>query len=328
VRLLRSPPEDSSSSSIKVFAVVPKNTEPTDLEKEVLALNSKRQSSSLQFEALAVPPTADQLKAAANTILLKAKDLFPTSTAWPNLDSEQVLPRIQKLLQEPFLFQQGVIGLCTAVTFLYHIFELKPMETVQFAKDLYIHGHSMLGKMDIRPLKDLLNADYQSIFLIKGMREAPPQADWMIMCSICSSETWWTKIVGPPSDYNPDVDASTSEMAGWYTSTGFFTTVKYVSYWVTDPSVETMQGLVKKDDNAIALWIKPKLLRSLYPWVLDLPILDNDTHMIAMTSTPVIDKAMNKIEFMLWTWGEPPKLLKEELDFIRDCILGIIVATI
>jgi len=50
--------------------------------------------------------------------------------------------------------------------------------------------------------------------------------------------------------------------------------------------------------------------------------------MIAMTSTPVIDKAMNKIEFMLWTWGENPKLLKEELDFVRDCILGTIVATI
>lgn len=304
--------------------MVPKDAEPTELEKEVKALNANRQSP-LQFEPLAVPPTIPQLKAVADTILLKAKALFPASTAWPNLDSEQVLPRLQKLYQSPYLFQQGNIGLCTVAAFLYHMFSLKPVETTQFAQDLYVQGHGKLGKLDVHPGVDLLNADYQSIFLNKALQFLPDQADWMVMCSLRDSENWWIDFEGEPSDFNPAVRTSTGELSGWYTKTGFFTTVQYDSYYIIDPSADALQALVKTDKNVIGLWIKTKMLRS--QWGIEFSILPS-THIVAVTSTPVVNKTLNTIEFEYWTWGHIPMLLKEELDFVRDCIHGIIVATI
>ena len=288
------------------------------------ALNAKRQPP-LQFEALAVPPTAAQLKAAADAIFLKAKALFPISTAWPNLDSEQVMPRLQKLYQTPYLFQQGNLGLCPAATFFYHMYTLKPVETAQFAQDLYLHANGTLGKLVVRPGSDLLKADYHAtIFIHKALRFFPDQADWMIMCSLRDSENAWFDYEGNPSDFVGEW-SSAGHLSDWYTTTGFFTSVKFDSYYLTDPSVDTLlQTLVKTDKNGIALRIKTKMLRSLGVQSSILP----DFHIIPVLTTPVIDKAMNRIEFQYWTWGRPPPLvLNEDLDFVRDCIMAIIVVT-
>ena len=84
--------------------------------------------------------------------------------AWPNLDPDQVLPRNGELYQTPYLFQQGSLPLCVVGTFFYHCFVMKPVETAQFAKDLYSGGQGVLGKFKVAPGDDLRNANYLQIF--------------------------------------------------------------------------------------------------------------------------------------------------------------------
>jgi hypothetical protein len=186
-----------------------------------------------------------------------------TRKAWPNLDSNQVLPRIPTLSLSPYLFQQGSVPLCVAGTFFFHLFSLKPTETAQFAKDLYGQGQAVLGKMNIAPSDDLRNANYNDIFLHTELKLVPPQLDWMLMCSIRDSQNWFFDYEGDATD---SIAAHTSggAIVDWYNKTGFFSSVAYDPYYLTDPSVATLSALQKTTTNAIALGVKTKILRSHY----------------------------------------------------------------
>jgi hypothetical protein len=247
-----------------------------------------------------------------------------TRKAWPNLNPDEVLPRISALAQTPHLFQQGNLPLCVVGTFFYHMFVLKPSETAQFAKDLYGQGQALLGKFNVAPGDDLRNANYQSIFQKTDLKFVPPQADWMLMCSVRDSENWWFDYEGDPSE-TIAIFTAARDINDWYNKTGFFSSVKWDPYNLTDPSVATLKALNKTNTNGIALWIKTKMLRSIYQisesWI-------PSKHTLALTSTPVIDEANNSIKFEFWTWGTPPRMLEEKLDFVRDCIMGITVVTL
>jgi hypothetical protein len=211
------------------------------------------------------------------------------------------------------------------------MFLLKPTQIAQLARDLFFNGHGMLGKLNVSPGKDLRASDYQHIFLNQALVFIPDQMDWMVMCSLRDSENWFVDFEGEPTNYDLADKTWTSTLAGWYKDTGFFSSVVYDSYWFTDPSVDTIKKLVVDPNkkNAVTWWIKTKMLRSDSLWGPGVSSsIFPSTHIIAVTGTPVVDEKMNRIEFEYWTWGEPPRVLKDELDFVRDCIVGIIVSTL
>ena len=146
----------------------------------------------------------------------------------------------------------------------------------------------------------------------------------MLMCSVRDSTNWAFDFEGDPNE-SVAVATAASDVNDWYNKTGFFSSVKWDPYYLTDPSAATLQGLNKNDHNGIALWIKTKMLRSQFQ------IADSwmpSKHTLALTKTPVVDEAANSITLEYWTWGMPPRTLTEKLDFVRDCIMGITVVTI
>jgi hypothetical protein len=248
----------------------------------------------------------------------------PVDPPWSNLDPNLVRPRIQDLFDTPSDFQQGSESLCTAAVFFYHLFVLKPIETAQFAQDLFNQGSASLGGLTVAPGPDLINADYAAIFATATDSVNPPQCDWMLMCSIRDSTNYFIDFEGDPAESIAQVTFM-NDLKNWYSSTGFFSNVNLDTYYVTDPSVTTLQAVVKTDTNAVALWIKAKLLASQFDLSGVGPL---ETHMIAVTQTPTIDEANNQVSLQLWTWGLPPKTLNVALDFFQDCIYAILVVTI
>jgi hypothetical protein len=264
----------------------------------------------------------------AGSILGTATSPAPTPVlgqrkAWPKLNPEEVIPRLELLRTDAFRFNQGSLPLCTAGAFFFHCFSLKPAETLEFGKTLFGMGQAKLGRLDVRPGSDLRTADYTAIFTNSDLKFAPPQADWMLMCSIRDSTNWWFDFEGAPDEIIA-TSTSNGNLRDWYEDTGLFSRVEFEEYLLTDSSVAEVKALSKTANNGIAWTVKTKILRSHFPttdsWV-------PSRHVIGITSTPVVDEATGKIRFEYWTWGFAPREIEEDLDFVRDCICGIFVVT-
>lgn len=234
-----------------------------------------------------------------------------TNTTWPKLDKVTVLTRLNDLKNNADLFNQGVIGLCTAAAFFHHIIQKEKEKFYSFSTALYEDGNASLGKLKIVASKTLRNTDYAALAL--KYQPMPPQADWMLMCALRDSENWFFDFDGSPDD-SDDMKTPTKELSSWYEDTGFYSSVEYSD----ETSLEKIQMIQKTDKNQIALWIAAKLLG--HPDT-------KATHMITLESPITIDKANNRITFNYWTWGQPVQKLEKTVEEFKAQYYGGITAT-
>lgn len=238
-------------------------------------------------------------------------DAGTESKAWPRLNRNIVLPRLQKLQADPNLINQGGIGLCTAAAFFHHIIQKNPREFYSFGIALYNTGVGFLGNFKISPGSDLRNADYSALEIKTPMM--PPQADWMLMSALRDSENWIFDFEGS-ADETIAMRTSAREMSGWYRKTGFYSSVEYTN----DTSLAKIKTIRKTSNNHIAFWIKVGLINN----------LQTGAHMITIESPIIINETANNITFNYWSYGtEPVKTLITSLDNFKANYYGAIIAT-
>lgn len=231
-----------------------------------------------------------------------------TRKAWPKLDGNTVLTRIEKLSGNANLFDQGAVGLCTAAAFFHHIIQKNSSEFESFAKSLYGAGLGFLGKFKIAPDSDLRNVDYSA--LATKFPGLPPQADWMLMSSIRDSENWFFDFEGAP-DESTAISTSAKELSEWYKKTGFYSDVTYSD----NRSLASIKAIQKTASNHIAIWIKIPLLQP-----------GTATHIITLEGPIKIDEPNDNVTFDYWTWGQPIKTLNTTLTALKSNFLGVITA--
>jgi hypothetical protein len=242
-----------------------------------------------------------------------AEDAQPTAlvnrNAWPKLDPNTVIIRIEELRDHPNLFNQGAVGLCTAAAFYHHVLQRKPAEFASFANALYGAGIGFLGKCKVAPGSDLRTADYAALSMKwPGM---PPQADWMLMSALRDSENWFFDYEGSP-DESVAISTSAKELSDWYDQTGFYTKVENVDQ-MTLPKIKAVK---KTANNQVALWIRIALLQP-----------GSATHMITVESPITLDEPNDKATFDYWTWGQPVKTLTTTVTALKANVLGAITAS-
>lgn len=229
--------------------------------------------------------------------------------AWPKLDADTVLNRIEDLSKNANLFNQGGIGLCTAAAFYHHVIQKDSAKFKLYANALYGAGKGFLGDLNVSPGYDLRNADYTA--LAAKIANMPPQADWMLMSSIRDSENWLFDYEGS-NDESVAISTSAKELSGWYRDTGFYSNVTFSD----DTSAAAIKGIAKNANNHVALWIKTKLLQ------------DSDgKHIVTLEGQITIDEANDKATFDYWTWGQPIKTLSTTWTALKANYLGVITAT-
>jgi hypothetical protein len=170
--------------------------------------------------------------------------------AWPILDQDAVLSRIEELRLNPDRFDCGTAGLCPAGFFLHNVAVAKPAEFGEFAKSLYASGLAFLGSRKVSPSTSVRGIDYGELAVIRQW-PPPPQADWMLMVGLRDSGSWLTGTEGlAPEDV---VALASKEYAEFYQSTGWYSSVEF--------SVDKSQAAIKalpggEDGYDVTIWYR------------------------------------------------------------------------
>jgi hypothetical protein len=119
--------------------------------------------------------------------------LNTTRTAFPKLDLHEVGIGMLMRIGFPGLLRQGSASLCGPAALLFGIISDNPILYARFATDMFVKGQAKLGRLLIKPGKDV--------------REYTPSGidpiDWLTMASIRDSENWFF-----------DYDTADKEFAG------------------------------------------------------------------------------------------------------------------
>lgn len=170
--------------------------------------------------------------------------------AWPILDQDAVLSRIEELRLNPDRFDCATAGLCPAGFFLHNVAAAKPPEFAEFAKTLYASGLAFLGSRKVSPSMSVRSIDYGELAVTRQW-PPPPQADWMLMVGLRDSGSWLTGTEGlAPEDV---VAVASKEYAEFYQSTGWYSSVEF-SADKSQAAIEALPG--DADGYDVTIWYR------------------------------------------------------------------------
>ncbi|ORY11718.1 hypothetical protein BCR34DRAFT_601160 [Clohesyomyces aquaticus] len=130
---------------------------------------------------------------------------------WPGLSHFQVRERIDWLSTRPEEVSQGSLPLCVDAAFYFIIISTRRDNFVEFGNNLLDTGTGTLGGLIVKPSDKLRRQRYNKIFNTDALdKEAPPQAEWMLLCSLRNS--------GDPTfmDYTGTLGFWDRRTGGWF----------------------------------------------------------------------------------------------------------------
>lgn len=116
------------------------------------------------------------------------------------------------------------------------------------------------------------------------------------------------------------------ELASWFTSTGFFSSVVDGGRWATNPGIPAAESLrlLPGMDNAIL--INTNLLASPLQTMVDRTFILSSfpNHWITLLSEVVVDTAGKVVHVSFWTWGQSFLALQIPLQDFLDNYYGAV----
>jgi hypothetical protein len=231
--------------------------------------------------------------------------------AWPNLDPEAVLARIEELRQDPDAFDYGWFGVSAAATFLRNVARAKPSEFNQFAKELFASGTAYLGARKVSPGVDVRNLPYHEWADVDPT--APPQADWMLMVALRDSDRYLT--IEESYDAVQAMGIAAKEFAELYTSTGWYKDVKLL----TDTSRAGMESLPAEVETDITIWLRTPANQVKSLTAVRMVALDTSLHFD--------DPQTGFVSFVYWDYKRTERSEQKISEFVPT-YLGASVATL
>ena len=229
--------------------------------------------------------------------------------AWPVLDPDAVLSRIEELRRNPSLLDFGYVGLSPAANFYRNIATAKPDEFADFAKTLYASDVAFLGDRKVSPSTSVRALDYGEIAVNRG-RPMPPQADWMLMVALRDSEFWLTDTEG--LDAASVLLLASREYSDFYRSTGWYTSVEFDGD-TSRAAIETLNPAAD-GSNHVTIWLRNNTIALMGPLL-----------MLTLVTPPFFDAAKDTVSFLYWQTGHDSGGIQKISDF-EQAYLGATVA--
>jgi hypothetical protein len=239
--------------------------------------------------------------------------LVESARAWPILDPDAVLPRIEELRQKPALLEYGYVGLPVAGHFLHTIARAKPDEFAEFGRTLFASGLGFLGERKVSPSSAVRNIDYGEL-AVNYYPAAPAQADWMMQVALRDSGSWLSGSLG--QDSTSVLATATKELNDFYDSTGWYVDATFFD----DRSHPDTQNYPVKADgsNHVFLWTR---MDAQGLW-------RTPVRLMFLTAKPAFDAANDQVKLSHWAAGDENFTEEISISRFKDIYLGMTVATL
>lgn len=128
-----------------------------------IELGNILKSEQLNFSGFISTDRQDALDLINELELKKVDNIF-------KIDTKLFIDRMKKLVENPFMINQGRYGLCTTATFLYVIIKDFPIQFVQYGFQLLATGAGKIGSLNIQPSNDFKNAKFEDIQTLEALK--------------------------------------------------------------------------------------------------------------------------------------------------------------
>jgi len=156
-------------------------------------------------------------KADAHTVVAAFR-ASSAASPWISLSRSEVADRLDQLIDDSRLFQQGNLNLCGPAAFLCVWTKRDPVAFARFATTLFDNGRAFIGTMEVAPTDGLVRNDYYA------MGTTVPQADWMTMGAIRNNDDAIFVWTGHHSEEIPGITFP-EEIVHWLNATGIYASV-------------------------------------------------------------------------------------------------------
>lgn len=254
----------------------------------------------------------------------------PSATgAWWSLDRATVAQRLNEIIAEPRVVQQGALNLCGPASFFSQWARRDPVAFATFATTLFDNGSSAIGSLAVAPGADLLNQNYADMQQRMGP-SISPSADWMILGALRNSTDvfWQGSWQGDPNQMLAALTRP-EELANWFRATGIYANVSCEGNWVSPKGLPHALGLQERAGVDIALLIHANLMATSrnQPYDRDWLFSQFPNHFVVLLGDIVQDVQTRDVRLTVWTWGEVQPLVVSQDDFVSN-YYGAVIATL
>lgn len=185
------------------------------------------------------------------------------------LDRQITLNRIRAMIQDPDIIYNAGLNACGPTVFFRIWFGRDPLAAAIFACNMLRDGYASIGYLLITPKSSPLEEDYNVIKArCKNPIDMPEQADWMLLCSLFSSEN----VFGYSGDPTSAVEALQgvtlpSTLCSWLSATGLYSTPLADDTSLVLPADSAQLFAMEPDPNKdIVLLVSSKFMVNFHPY--------------------------------------------------------------
>lgn len=165
-----------------------------------------------------IASTKDEAKA-----IVQAFRASRAAGAWKSLDRKQVADRLERLIDDPRLFNQGQLNLCGPASFCSVWVRRDPRAFARFATTLFDAGAASInGRFAVHPSDALRNQSYAT--MRAKMSSVTEQADWMVMGALRNNSDALFLWEGDPGQAMAGITFP-DEIVTWLDATGLYRSV-------------------------------------------------------------------------------------------------------
>lgn len=250
------------------------------------------------------------------------------TSPWSSLSRADVADRLNDIVANPRLIQQGALNLCGPATFMCMWCGRDPVAFANFATALFENGSAAIGSLQVTPSPDLLNQDYNAMVPRMGASVAP-QADWMFLGALRNSTDvfWQGTWTGDPSS-NLSALTRPEELTSWLQATGIYQSVDDQANWVSLAGIPQATGLTMTPGTDIALLIHLNLIKAAQnsPKDSDWLMTQFPNHYVMLVSEITSRVDQPTVQLSIWSWGGTmPGLCVPQQDFLNN-YYGAVIA--
>ncbi|MBW4463662.1 MAG: hypothetical protein KME47_25980 [Nodosilinea sp. WJT8-NPBG4] len=250
-----------------------------------------------------------------------------TDSPWYYLDRQEIADRLQQLVENSRAITQGNLNLCGPAALICMWNGRDPLGFATFATDLYDTGTGYIGRLEVTPNSDLVEADFSKF----SDRANTWAADWMVLGALRNSpDVWWQPSwKGDPGQELAGLTRP-EELAAWLEATGIYETVENEANWVEEKGVPHALNLVQQDGRDIALLLHINLINYAKGGAIDESLILSSfpNHFVVLISDVYLNPQQTHVNLSLWTWGDTNRMLSVPIRAFVKNYYGAVIATL